>query len=75
MIYKPSLTIGFTRDGSPEIIELADAETCKKAFIAERENPSGKYASIAVYRKPPFWKRSDLAISPKVKVKAKKTKA
>ena len=59
---------------SGEIIEIGSAETCKQAFIAERDNPSGKFKSLAVYRKPPYWKRVDLASAPKPK-KAARSKA
>ena len=74
MINKPSFCVGFDEGGAPEIIEIGSAETCKQAFIAERDNPSGKFKSLAVYRKQPYWKRVDLASAPKPK-KAARSKA
>ena len=74
MIFKTSFTIGFLPDGSPELIAMGDADKCKAAFIAERENPSGKYSGVSVYRKPPYWKRADLKVdvsAPKAKAKKK----
>jgi len=47
MIFKTSFTIGFLPDGSPELIAMGDADKCKAAFIAERENPSGKYSGVS----------------------------
>ena len=67
MIIKPSFCVGIDASGAPHIIAVGDAETCKQAFTNERENPSGKYVSAAVYRKPPYWKRADIAISKKPK--------
>jgi len=67
MINKPSFCVGFDEGGAPEIIAIGSAEDCKQAFIGERDNPSGKFKSLAVYRKPPYWKRVDLASAPKPK--------
>lgn len=64
---KPSFCVGFDAQGKPNIIAVGDAETCKQAFIAERDNPSGKFTSVSVYRKPPYWKRADIAIQAKPK--------
>ena len=74
MINKPSFCVGFDDSGAPQIIEIGSAEDCKQAFIAERDNPTGKFKSLAVYRKPPYWKRVDLASAPKPK-KATRSKA
>lgn len=63
MNYKPSFCVGFDTQGTPNIIAIGDAETCKQAFVKERDTPSGKYTSVSVYRKPPYWKRSDIAIT------------
>jgi hypothetical protein len=42
----------------------------------ERENPSGKYSGVSVYRKPPYWKRADLPLAlPKAKAAKKKASA
>jgi hypothetical protein len=76
MIFKTSFTVGFLPDGTPELIEMGSAETCKAAFLKERKNPSGKYAGVSVYRKPPYWKRANLPLAlPKAKAKAAKKKA
>ena len=76
MIFKTSFTVGFLPDGSPELIAMGDPDTCKAAFIAERENPSGKYSGVSVYRKPPYWKSADLPLAlPKAKAKSAKKKA
>jgi|APSaa5957512535_1039671.scaffolds.fasta_scaffold09101_5 hypothetical protein len=61
MVNKPSFLVGIKPDGQAESLFVGTAEECKQRFLTEAENPSGKYSQIQVYRKPPYWKRRDLA--------------
>lgn len=74
MITKPSMTIGILPDGASEVLQIGDAELCKQAFVAERENPSGKFVDLFVYRKPPYWKRAKLSTTEKPATKKKASK-
>jgi len=68
------MTIGILPDGASEVLQVGDAELCKQAFVAERENPSGKFIDLFVYRKPPYWKRAKLSTTEKPAPKKKASK-
>jgi len=68
------MTIGILPDGASEVLQVGDAELCKQAFVAERENPSGKFVDLFVYRKPPYWKRAKLSTTEKPAPKKKASK-
>ena len=68
------MTIGILPDGAPEVLQVGDADLCKQAFVAERENPSGKFIDLFVYRKPPYWKRAKLSTTEKPAPKKKASK-
>jgi len=81
MVIKPSLLIGITLKGEPEVIKISlEAEEIRQAYLKEKETPSGKYQAVYAYRKPPYWKRVDLSQriasseTATAKTKAKKAK-